>query len=354
MRNSADGNSFRRWHEAGNEFMPPADVQIITSGGQSIPAHSAVLASASPVLEKMLYRCRISLNSQRIIHIKGVPYDAVSAFIQFFYSSSSALSSREGEEAMEKYGMHLLVLSHAYQVKWLKRRCEGGVAARLRVEVVVDVLKLAKLCDAPRLYQRCMRLVAKDFASVIQSEGWCFIRRHDPLLEKEILHFIEDADQRKKRWMREMADQEMYQQLSEAMECLQHICTVGCTVVGPHDGEPPSRSKGPCSFRTCEGLQLLIRHFATCGKKLSPGGCIHCKRMWQLFQLHSSICDQSDSCKVPLCKQFKSKMQLDGKVDKTWRLLVKKVVTATLMSSLAKRKRPEEIQKEWLRYRGTK
>ncbi|XP_017695970.2 BTB/POZ and TAZ domain-containing protein 2-like [Phoenix dactylifera] len=354
MRNSADCNSFRRWHEAGNEFVPPADVQIVTSGGRSIPAHSAVLASASPVLEKMLYRCRIGLNSQRIIQILGVPCDAVVAFIQFFYSSRSVLSSREGEEAMERYGIHLLVLSHAYQVKWLKRGCEEGVAARLRAEEVVDVLKLAKLCDAPRLYQRCMRLVAEDLASAVRSEGWRFIQRHDPLLEQEILQLVEDADQRKKRWMREMADQEMYQQLSEAMESLQHICTVGCTVVGPHNGEPPSRSKGPCSFRTCEGLQLLIRHFATCGKKLSPGGCIHCRRMSQLFQLHSSICDQSDSCKVPLCKQFKSKMQMDGKVDKTWRLLVKKVVTARVMSSLAKRKGPEEIQKTWLRYTGTK
>ncbi|XP_038976677.1 BTB/POZ and TAZ domain-containing protein 1-like [Phoenix dactylifera] len=296
MMNSANANSFRRRHEAGNEFVPPADVQIVTSGGRSIPAHSAILASASPVLEKMLYRCRISWNSQRIIRILGVPCDAVLALVQFFYSS------REGEEAMEKYGMHLLVLSHAYQVKRLKRWCEEGVAARLRAEVVVDVLKLAKLCDAPWLYQRCMRLVAKDFAAVTQSEGWRFIQKHDPLLELEILQFLQDADQRKKRWMREKRDQEMYQLLSEAVECLQHICSDGCTVVGPHDGKPPSRSKGPCKFHTCGGLQFLICHFATCSRKLSPGGCTHCKRMWQLLQLHSSICDQSNSCKVPLCK----------------------------------------------------
>lgn len=245
---------------------------------------------------------------------------------------------------MEKYGMHLLVLSHAYQVRWLKKECEEGVAARLRAEVVVDVLKLAKLCDSPLLYQRCMRLVAKDFPSVTQSEAWRFVHKHDPLLEMEILQFLQDADQRKKRWIREMADQDMYQQLSEAIECLRHICIEGCTGVGPYDGEPPRRSKGPCSFHTCEGLQNLIRHFVTCGKKLSPGGCIHCKRMWLLFQLHSSICDQSSSCKVPLCKQFKSRMQMNGKVDLTWKLLVKKVIAARVMSSMAKRKRPEEIQ----------
>ncbi|MFS8024118.1 putative histone acetyltransferase transcription factor and/or regulators TAZ family [Helianthus anomalus] len=51
------------------------------------------------------------------------------------------------------------------------------------------------------------------------------------------------------------------------MDCLYHICTEGC-------------------------------------KKRVNGGCVRCKRMWQLFNLHSSICDQSPdaSCEIPLCR----------------------------------------------------
>lgn len=116
--------------------------------------------------------------------------------------------------------------------------------------------------------------------------------------------------------MRNRKYQRLYLQLNEAMECLEHIFTEGCTHVGPHDMEP-HKKKGPCtSFSTCcRGLQLLIRHFVTCKKKV-PGGCSHCKRMWQLFRLHSSLCDQPESCKVPLCRYVTYTASLFGLIER--------------------------------------
>lgn len=110
--------------------------------------------------------------------------------------------------------------------------------------------------------------------------------------------------QRNKRWRKRRKEQENYEQLSEAMECLEHICTEGCTSVGPRDKPAENTTTGPCTkFSTCDGLQILIRHFATCNKKLSNGvPCLQCKRMKQLFRLHSSLCSRIDNCKVPLCK----------------------------------------------------
>ena len=109
------------------------------------------------------------------------------------------------------------------------------------------------------------------------------------------------VEQRKKRTKRHREEQRLYLQLSEAMECLEHICTEGCTSVGPYDMEP-GQKRGPCSkFGTCQGLQHLFQHFATCKRRVN-GGCSRCKRMWQLLRLHSSMCDQSDSCRVPLCR----------------------------------------------------
>lgn len=105
------------------------------------------------------------------------------------------LTSREAEEAMGRHGVALLALSHAYRVPWLKRGCEAAAAARVSAENVMDVLKLARMCDALWLRQRCMRQVAKDFAAVQQTEGWRFVQKHDPALELEILQFLEEADQ---------------------------------------------------------------------------------------------------------------------------------------------------------------
>ncbi|PKI66636.1 hypothetical protein CRG98_012978 [Punica granatum] len=227
---------------------------------------------------------------------------------------------------MEKYDIHLLALAHVYSVPQLKQRCIKGLSRRLTVENLVDVLQLSRLCNAPDLYLRCMKLVYNNFK------------------------FIDEAESRKKRTRRHREEQRLYGQLSEAMSCLEHICTDGCTSVGPPDMDS-AKKREPCAqFATCHGLQLLIRHFAACQKRVK-GGCSKCKRMWQLLRLHSFICDQPEACKVLLCRQFKLKAQQEKrKDDSIWKLLARKVVKAKAMSSLsqtqAKRKRSTEEHRQ--------
>jgi hypothetical protein len=102
--------------------------------------------------------------------------------------------SLEIEDVMDQHCLQLLAMSHKYRVPWLKRRCEAAVAVQLTPDKAIDVLKLAKLCNAPRLYQQCVQLVAKDFLAVQESDGWKFVQRHDMALELEILQFLEDSD----------------------------------------------------------------------------------------------------------------------------------------------------------------
>lgn len=98
------------------------------------------------------------------------------------------------EEEMEKYGIHLLALSHVYSVPQLKQRCTKGLGERLTIDNVVDVLQLARLCDAPDLYLRCMKLAASRFKAVEKTEGWKFLQDHDPWLELQILQFMDEAE----------------------------------------------------------------------------------------------------------------------------------------------------------------
>ncbi|KAL9314047.1 hypothetical protein ACSQ67_019499 [Phaseolus vulgaris] len=266
-------------------------------------------ASASPVLQNVIK------SSNRIVKIHGVPDAAVTAFVAFLYSA------RCTEEDMDKYGMHLLALSHVYMVKQLKQRCIKGLGDRASTENVVDVLQLARLCDAPDLYLKCVKCLTNRFKAVKETEGWRFLQNHDPCLELEILRFMEEDEK--------------------------HICTEGCTEVGPLEVEV-GRGREPCSkFGTCQGLQNLIRHFVTCERV--KGRCLPCKRMWQLFKLHSSICLRHDSCKVPLCRKIRLRMEEEKKKgDARWEVLVRKVASAKAMSFLAlpKRKRVEEIRGE--------
>uniref|UniRef100_A0A0A9EQL1 TAZ-type domain-containing protein n=1 Tax=Arundo donax TaxID=35708 RepID=A0A0A9EQL1_ARUDO len=127
-------------------------------------------------------------------------------------------------------------------------------------------------------------------------------------------------------------------ELSEAMDCLAHICTEGCTEVGPA-GRAPAASPCPRYDATCRGLQLLIRHFSKCHRK----SCAQCQRMWQLLRLHAALCDHPDRCNTPLCTRFKQQEQervaaKTGDDEDKWGLLVKKVKAAMVFSSLSNRK----------------
>ncbi|KAF0916412.1 hypothetical protein E2562_007513 [Oryza meyeriana var. granulata] len=328
-----------------------ANVDVVTSSGRRrIPAHSSVLASASPVLESILQR-RLKKDrdaaggkvrrGRAVVRIRGVTDRAAAAFVRLLYAGSSG----DEEEIDEKSAAQMLVLAHAYRVPWLKRRCEEAIGARLTAEMVVDTMQLAGLCDAPQLHLRCTKLLAKEFKAVEKTEAWRFLQENDPWLELDILQRLHDADLRRRRWRRKRAEQGVYVELSEAMDCLSHICEEGCTEVGPV-GRAPAAAPCPAYATACRGLQLLIRHFSRCHRT----SCPRCQRMWQLLRLHAALCDLPDGhCNTPLCMQFRRKEEekaaakakakaKTGDDDDKWGLLVKKVKVARAMSSLGKRR----------------
>ncbi|KAI8534850.1 hypothetical protein RHMOL_Rhmol10G0128400 [Rhododendron molle] len=298
-----------------------ADVSINTEDGGIIYAHASILGVASPVLKGMLKKSRRH-GRRRSISIRGVPHDAVQVFIRFLYSSSYEPAE------LQKYVLHLLALSHAYVVPHLKRLCEWRIEhGLLTMENVIDTFQLALLCDAPRLGLICHRLILKNFIHISTTEGWKIMQQSHPMLEKEILESIVEAETRQKERARKLNERKIYLQLYEAMEALVHICKDGCRTIGPHD-KVLKVDQGPCNYESCKALELLVRHFAGCKMRV-PGGCIHCKRMWQLLELHSHLCPDSDVCRVPLCRNFKRwRMKKEKKEDIKWRILVRKVLRA--------------------------
>ena len=107
--------------------------------------------------------------------------------------------------------------------------------------------------------------------------------------------------QKKQDKLTKLEDDQVYAQLYDAMEALTHICRDGCMSVGSA-GKILNRRPMICSYPACNRMESLVRHFADCKLKIA-GGCVHCKRMWQLLELHSRLCNSTgDSCKVPLCR----------------------------------------------------
>ncbi|PIN06121.1 CREB binding protein/P300 [Handroanthus impetiginosus] len=298
-----------------------ADVSILTDGGGVVYAHANILGVASPVFKAMLKKLKgRGHNHRRTISIRGVPPEAVRVFVRFLYSSCYE------EENIKEFVLPLLVLSHAYVVPQLKRLCECWIEQRfITAENVIDIFQLALLCDAPRLSLICHRFILSNIKAVFASDGWRDMKESHPILEKEILDSMVDEDSRQKERTRKKNERKIYIQLYEAMEALVHRCKDGCRTIGPRD-KILIDDQDPCQYAACKGLEALIRHFARC-KMRGPGGCIHCKRMWQILELHSRLCANSEDCKVPLCRNFRQKRRKQSKKEEIrWRILVKKIV----------------------------
>ncbi|KAH6803879.1 BTB and TAZ domain protein 4 [Perilla frutescens var. frutescens] len=298
-----------------------ADVSILTDDGGVIYAHASILGVASPVFKAMLSKSKASAQTKcRTISIRGVPPEAVGVFIRFLYSSCYE------EEKMREFALPLLMLSHGYAVEQLKRVCECWLEKRLiYTENAVDIFQLALLCDAPRLSIKSHRFIVSNIKAVAATDGWKDMKKSHPLLEREIIESLADEDAIRKHRQRKENERKMYTQLYEAMEALVHICKDGCRTIGPHN-KAPRDDQPPCEYAACKGLEALVRHFAGC-KMRGPGGCIHCKRMWQILELHSRLCANSDDCKVPLCRNFRQRRRKQNKKeDVRWRILVKKIV----------------------------
>lgn len=96
---------------------------------------------------------------------------------------------------MKQFVLHLLVLSHSYSVPSLKRVCiyvlEQGWLAK---ENVIDVLQLARNCDAPRLSLICIRIIVRDFKTISSTEAWKVMKLSSPELEQELLECAVEAD----------------------------------------------------------------------------------------------------------------------------------------------------------------
>ncbi|CAK9137902.1 unnamed protein product [Ilex paraguariensis] len=302
-----------------------ADVSINTASGEVIYAHASILGIASPVLKSMLKQSR-RRGHRRSISIWGVPHEAVRVFIRFLYSSCYE------QQEMVEHALHLLVLSHVFVVPQLKRLSEWQMEqGLLTIENVIDVLQLALLCDAPRLSLICHRLILKSFKAVSATEGWKIMKESHPVLEKELLESVIEEDTRQKERVRKVNERKMYLQLYEAMEALVHICRDGCRTIGPHD-KLLKENQAPCDYEACKGLELLVRHFAGCKMRVS-GDCIHCKRMWQVLELHSRLCADSNVCRVPLCRKFKLRINKQSKKDDIkWRILVRKILRTKSIS----------------------
>ncbi|KAJ3678129.1 hypothetical protein LUZ60_001932 [Juncus effusus] len=311
------------------------DVKVFTQDDRVIFAHSCILGMSSPVLNNMIGQAESNENI-KYIKISGVPYEAAYAFLRYLYCE------RYEEEEMKKYAFNLLALSHTYNIPSLKKLCTDQIETKyINNENVVDLLQLSRAFNAPRLSLICTRFILKHFKTISVSEGWKVMKQANPELEQELLEALVESDTKKVERSKKREETDAYTKILEALEALVHISRDGCRSIGPTGQSQTQRSQSQgqsqsqrgssnCKYLACKGVELLIRHFSGCSKRLTPGGCVDCLRMWQLLELHAFACVETESlCKVPLCRHLKEKLKNVSKKDvEKWELMVRRVRAA--------------------------
>ncbi|KAJ8751197.1 hypothetical protein K2173_016378 [Erythroxylum novogranatense] len=69
-----------------------------------------------------------------------------------------------------------------------------------------------------------------------------------------------------------------------------------------------SQCRSPhCQYPNCRKVKGLFRHGIHC-KTRAAGGCVLCKKMWYLLQLHARACKESE-CHVPRCRDLKDHLR---------------------------------------------
>ncbi|CAN1139410.1 Histone acetyltransferase HAC12 [Linum perenne] len=69
-----------------------------------------------------------------------------------------------------------------------------------------------------------------------------------------------------------------------------------------------SQCRSPhCQYPNCRKVKGLFRHGIQC-KTRASGGCVLCKKMWYLLQLHARACKESQ-CHVPRCRDLKDHLR---------------------------------------------
>ena len=58
-----------------------------------------------------------------------------------------------------------------------------------------------------------------------------------------------------------------------------------------------------CPSTNCMKVKALFQHGLTCPTKVA-GGCMLCRRMWNLLQIHAKGC-RTPNCPVPRCRDLK-------------------------------------------------
>jgi speckle-type POZ protein len=142
-----------------------ADVHFVFKES-TIVAHSAVIATSSPVFAAMFQQGKFREAHTKTVDIEDVDPGVFRQLLRFLYSGQ--VPEWEDADVMEP----LFVAADKYQVDALKSLCEDCLIPKLELENAIRFLVLAHLHSAPKLQQAAVKCLRAHRNELWKLEEW--------------------------------------------------------------------------------------------------------------------------------------------------------------------------------------
>ena len=144
-----------------------SDVVFLISGSE-FPAHKVILASASPVFDRMFsHEMRENIMNQ--VEVTETDPDVFNEMLRYIYTGNV--------EDLSDVAFDLYELANKYDIRGLRVRCEQCLLHTLSVENVIHVLELADGHNATHLKNECIAFIDKNFDEVRKTDPFKTVKR---------------------------------------------------------------------------------------------------------------------------------------------------------------------------------
>ena len=131
-----------------------ADVTFVVEN-EKIGAHSAIIASASPVIRTMLDTEEFKEGRTKVVEVDDIGPPVFKKMLRYLYTGKDPqLNERKMTE-------QLFLAAHKYQIEALKDLCEQRLISKLNVQTAVHYLILAHLHTAPLLLEASLQFLVE-------------------------------------------------------------------------------------------------------------------------------------------------------------------------------------------------
>jgi speckle-type POZ protein len=157
------------------------DVSFVV-GGETFPAHRAVVAARSPVFSAELFGSMADATMPSIA-LQDIDPAAFKVMLRFIYTDSLPADDELGDSPIEML-LHLLAAADRYALDRLKVLCELKLWENISVETVDSILACAETYNCPKLKTKCMDLFAvqQNFNKAVFTDGFAMLLQKFPVL----------------------------------------------------------------------------------------------------------------------------------------------------------------------------